>query len=269
MLINYPYLERRFNKSHFWCPCDTKENYKEEHNGEKNLYKPGDFMYTYNSLGFRCDDFNSPSDINILFLGCSFTEGIGLPAEETWAYKLLSIIRKETNKNIAYWNLALGGTGIDTQANLLYWFSKTKKIDYVFSLVPDLNRREYYFGENVTQYWCTRSSDNKSVDEVLLDNSYTLYQNLRSLMLIESIISDNIKMYCSTWCFTSLKEILKREEFKSLNYFPSVSTGKPLARDGMHPGPAYHTSLSLLFWQRIKHHFVDEPPFTGFNLPRS
>src|SRR4249919_209292 len=172
MIEFYTFLGERANKTDLWCPLDTIENYKRYDKEYKslNLYKPGDFTYIFNNHGFRCDNFELSSDLNIVFLGCSVTEGIGLPVEDIWAYQLLSKIRQKTNKNISYWNLALGGTGIDTQSFLLHWFSRMIKIDYVFSLIPGLFRREYLFNINYIQLWNIRSRNHPAVDELFSDN---------------------------------------------------------------------------------------------------
>lgn len=82
-----------------------------------------DISYDYNSLGHRCKDIK---DINldnyILFSGCSHTEGIGLKLEKTFPYLVAERL------GIDYYNLAIGGSGLDTMTyNLVTWISKVKK----------------------------------------------------------------------------------------------------------------------------------------------
>ncbi|MFI5407119.1 MAG: hypothetical protein ACHQ1D_11495 [Nitrososphaerales archaeon] len=258
MIEFYSVLKERANTTHLWCPIDTEENYKIYHKDLKSLnpYKPGDFTYVFNDHGLRCDNFTLPSDINIVFLGCSVTEGIGLPVEDTWSYQLLSKIRQKTNKNIPYWCLALGGTGIDTQSSLLHWFSKINKIDYVFSLIPSLSRREYLFNNNNNiQYWNIYLKNRILIDELFCDDNYQFYETYRSLMIIESIISNRAIMHCTSWDTSESRDIFYKKELNSLNYFPSVIQTTEHARDGCHPGPTYHKKLANIFWDKVEHLF--------------
>src|ERR1700756_242977 len=116
-------ISARSNQTLDWLPSDTAENYVKKNKFGPNLYQPDTFKYKFNSHGFRCDEFNLTSELPVVFLGCSSTEGIGLPLGHTWAYQLHQKIVGKTDLKIPYWNLALGGTGIDTQAHLLYWLS--------------------------------------------------------------------------------------------------------------------------------------------------
>jgi len=257
MIEFYSNLKHRANTTELWAPTDIEENYKIFHRDRKspNPYKPGDFTYSYNNHGLRCDNFDLPSDINIVFLGCSVTEGIGLPIEDTWSYQLLSKIRQKTNKNIPYWNLAIGGTGIDTQSSLLHWFGKINKIDYVFSLIPSLSRREYLFNHDHIQYWNIYLKNHIPIDELFSDDNYQYYQTYRSLTIIESIVSNRATMYCTSWDLSNATDILHKKELSSLNYFPSVIQNIEHARDGCHPGPTYHKNLANEFWTRTEHLF--------------
>ena len=58
------------------------------------------FQYRLNSNGFRSDHFKKldTSNINILFAGCSFTFGEGLPEEYTWPRLLENNIKHKTKK---------------------------------------------------------------------------------------------------------------------------------------------------------------------------
>jgi hypothetical protein len=250
------YLKFRANTSDEWATSDTLENYKEYHDFYKsyNLYKPKDFLYKYNDYGFRCDDFSSPTDINIVFLGCSVTCGIGLPIEQVWSHLLLEKIRKKTNKNITFRNLAVGGTGLDIQSTNLYWFNRLNKIDYVFALFPALIRRDYFFKDDKIKTW-NASTILDLGSTLFMDEHYRFYQNYRSLAIIESIATDGATTYCTSWDDSSKTDIFNLKEFSSLNYFSHSINSTEYARDGMHPGPTYHRILADLFWNKIEHLF--------------
>jgi len=122
-----------------FCGSDTEELFN------KNLKtKPIDWYYrnnpiTYqrNNYGHRCKNIE---EINLnnyfLVIGCSHTEGIGLYLEDTYSY----LLSKEINYD--YYNLALGGTGIDIlQYNLLTWYNKIQqKPKFIVLQNPNNNR---------------------------------------------------------------------------------------------------------------------------------
>lgn len=86
-------------------------------------YRTAEITYNNNSLGHRSiDPKNLNLDNYILFTGCSHTEGIGLELEKTYPYIVADKLGCD------YYNLALGGTGIDAMMhNLSLWLGKTKE----------------------------------------------------------------------------------------------------------------------------------------------
>lgn len=52
------------------------------------------FIYEFNSHGYRCSEFNTYDDNYILVFGCSHTEGVGLAYEDIWC----NILAKKLNK---------------------------------------------------------------------------------------------------------------------------------------------------------------------------
>ncbi len=100
-------------------------------------YRDKEIIYSYNNLGHRSKNIEDVDlDNYILFTGCSHTEGIGLELDKTYA----NIVAKELNCD--YYNLALGGSGIDTMMhNLNLWLHTIKKQPkYIICQWPDPNR---------------------------------------------------------------------------------------------------------------------------------
>jgi hypothetical protein len=101
--------------------------------------KPGCITYTYNSRGFRDREFdNEPSGIA---LGCSFTKGVGIPAENTWPAQLSNLLK--TN----IWNLGVGGGSLDTAYNILEHYLDELNVQFVVLGVPPMDRFEFFCGE--------------------------------------------------------------------------------------------------------------------------
>ena len=87
-------------------------------------YRFNEVTYDINNLGHRSKNIEDIDlDNYILFTGCSHTEGIGLELEKTFPYATANSL------GIDYYNLALGGSGIDVMThNLLMWIHTVKKL---------------------------------------------------------------------------------------------------------------------------------------------
>jgi len=92
--------------------------------------------YTFNTHGFRCEEFDTrPS---WLALGCSFTEGVGLGIEDVWP----TLLAAQTNSHI--WNLGVGSSSLDTCFRLLDYYIDKLNVQGVFLLTPPEHRVEIF-----------------------------------------------------------------------------------------------------------------------------
>lgn len=101
------------NQSINWLSTDTEENYNanlsvkyKKENIIKNNLSNTSFNYSFNSYGFRCNEFVLNN--SIMFLGCSITLGVGLPFDLTWP----AIVSKSLGLECA--NLGQAGGTPDT-----------------------------------------------------------------------------------------------------------------------------------------------------------
>jgi|LakMenEpi03Aug12_release.lakeMendotaPanAssembly.Ray.scaffolds.fasta_scaffold385105_1 hypothetical protein len=260
-----PSIQSRANTTTEWLGSDTLCNYEAISSRFPNHYSQHDIEYKFNGHGFRCDEFNMPSEIPIVFLGCSLTEGIGLRQTETWSYLLLEKIRQKTNKNIPYWNLGLCATGIDTQARNLYFLSTilNTKIKFVFSLIPPICRREYKVESNKYRNWVPNWVDSAApigtnVNTLFTDSYFSTHQTERSLMTIDSICRQNgAKMCCTSWerAPNNFKSLF--DSFPLIDSFQINFQSNDFARDGSHPGPLFHQKLAELYWNHVEKYFVN------------
>jgi len=104
---------------------DTEELYAQNLKSKPNdwYYRTNQISYIRNSNGHRCREIKDIDLSNyILYAGCSHTEGIGLELEKTYPYMLSKLV------NCDYYNLGIGGTGIDVLLhNLIVWFGTVKQ----------------------------------------------------------------------------------------------------------------------------------------------
>ena len=75
-------------------------------------------------------------DNYVLFAGCSHTEGVGLELEKTFPYLVANDLGME------YYNLGLGGSGIDIMThNLMMWIHTVKKLPKALVIMwPEISR---------------------------------------------------------------------------------------------------------------------------------
>ena len=255
-----PIMSRK-NTTSFWCPGDTIENYSPIlKTGIPNKYTPTDITYKFNEYGFRCDSFNLNSELPIVFLGCSYTEGTGLPIDKVWSSLLLNKIREKTNKEIPYWSLALGGKGIENQVSILYDFVQIHSPKYVFCLFPPPGRRDYWV-DSKEQVWIPNPIRHKNqpfVDKLFSDPDYIKHEDhrsVRTLSLIQQTIPES-KIVATCWDKTLSKDTSIFYEtlasFSNITYFifPDFRN-QDLAKDNQHPGEDYHRIVANIFWRQV------------------
>lgn len=199
------------------------------------------FEYRYNSAGFRCDEFDlRPS---FLALGCSFTEGIGLPIEQAWPTLLGEQI------GLYPWNLGVGGSSIMWCARLIEPAILKVRPSVVALLVPPLMRVDVvdFLGLSNT-YIAENQSDLHSIGGVvLITSSYlknwfahhenaTLAQK-QSMLYIESI--------CQKYNVPLIVDFLENRKLAPME------NQNDLARDLMHLGKGHHTAIARMFQEQI------------------
>ena len=127
------------NQEHYWYSIDTEKKYKTNLKKnysllERNGWIDNRFTYKFNSEGFRSEEFQD--EPGLLCLGCSFTQGIGLPYEYTWPYFLSKKL------NLACWNLGIPGGSNDTAFRLGSHYIPKLKTKIVALLSPPMDRLE-------------------------------------------------------------------------------------------------------------------------------
>jgi hypothetical protein len=142
--MNLEYGSHYFDCTLTWSGTDTVERWN-EHNKKKktreqliNLgYTDKCITYNYNEYGFRTENFHDKGN-SIIFLGCSFTEGVGVRYKDTMA----NVVSKKLNLDGI--NLAVGGGANDTSFRIAnYWIEKLKPSIVVFQ-PTDFSRLETF-----------------------------------------------------------------------------------------------------------------------------
>ena len=236
-----------YNKDFKWWPCDDENTY----DPINNAYGPNDITYSFNSNGFRCDNFNIESDKRILFLGCSHTNGIGLPLEHTWPYILLGYINKETDYNIPLWNLATGGVGLDTQVRLYYHYGLKLKPQLVFGYFPAY-RRELYYNDDRWLAPFNSSHPKINFDNIpyIVDPRIIHYETEKNMCFLDIMLKmNNTKMIHNNWTLYGEAEPIY-DNFQ-IRHNINLHFDKK-ARDKLHCGHASHVKFAKEIFENYK-----------------
>ena len=225
MNINYKSVYAEFaNQTIDWISGDTREAY------ESNLVNRKSFLdrhgwlsnsvsYTFNSNGFRCEEFTS--DPSALFLGCSFTLGLGVNAFHSWA----SIVSESLNLRCI--NLGQAGGSCDTAFRLgSHWIPKlTPKL--VVLLTPSAHRQELIEKEMIHFFTPHRAHQDRFspyLDTWLSDETNSTMNVLKNTLALEYICGQH--------------------NIKFIKYDASNFKKLDVARDLAHPGTASHAELA-------------------------
>jgi hypothetical protein len=212
-------------------------------------YKAEDVIYYFNDHGFRgtekIGDNSSPS---VGTFGCSFTFGIGLPADDTYPM----LFGKHLGSRV--YNFGVPGGSMNKATRYYSLASQYQHFDHVIFLIPHIGRmeipREYKnvpYGTNLIPNWKFTSP----IDEAMRRRTYTVFDNmfleydtLRNISHCINIArANNTKIYFSSWdptTFEVLRRYLGDDTNMIIPYFQTIEFSRPvrinMARDGFHPG---------------------------------
>jgi len=175
-----------------WLPMDTEELYlKNLKNRYEDLKSNGwidnHFTYDFNSLGFRCKEFTDAS--SIMYLGCSYTIGIGLPVEHIWP----ELVSKELNLKCV--NLGIGGASLDTVFRLCLGYIDKIKPKIIILLIPPGIRYELVSSDRI-DHFVVQSAD-EYYYRWAIDKNNNYFNQQKNILAIEMLCKyRNIKFIC-------------------------------------------------------------------------
>ena len=277
----------RANQTHQWCsPHEASEYFKQSKKSKEVTYGPDDFNYKFNSLGYRSDDFVNDDSFKILYSGCSFTEGVGLPVEHTWAFQLNELIQRNFGIKMKYHNQAIGGNSSDAIFRLMTLLLEYEKFkpDLVIILFPPAARTEMFASDKsdsaIFQYLPNHEPDHLTFEEKVNYNNYkkaSIFKN-QTLSLIRNMVAvyqlchaHGIPVKMATWDVfewmagpnkpdpilqfrdllpTFLQDVFIPEKFlrrdASINKFPQT-----VARDFAHPSPNANYIFASVMYKHL------------------
>jgi len=186
-----------------WIPADSYEKYTEnfnKHSRNKDstyfrsllFYKDNPIEYNINEYGFRDDPLDTkPQEVDV-YLGCSFSFGIGNHLEHVWTYKLQKYL------NFPNINASVPGTGVITHYRMLVMLSKKYKIRNVFHFTDFEQPRIEWFKEvlNETKFNKSKYHNLLPTDETVTPEQVENMFNDRNITLMQHLCKYAIKGFC-------------------------------------------------------------------------
>lgn len=168
--------------SHPFIHRVVEENYRKYFNDS-----PEPVLGIFNDFGQRCDDFKKDhgDKLHVLYAGCSFTYGEGVPIDLSWS----GIVHEYINSYIAdtsgYFNVGKGGLNFKRIQNQIMGYIKySGKPDIIFINLPEIGREFVEYRSSLRLF-----NDNK-------DNIDNLKKQIPSTILSfrENLV--NFKIMC-------------------------------------------------------------------------
>ena len=240
-----------------WSGMDHQDNLNK--NPQRAEWVNVDISYQYNPQGFRCADLNNflGKQVNIA-LGCSFTEGVGLPIEYAWP----SLGEQHTEYPVL--NLGLGGAATDSIARVLTNVSGLFDIQTVYILWPPIYRLEHYMLLDQTRKVITSKvyKNGKAVEPVnairKIETLYPMDSNPEHVWAMAIDMNEQrlyrnqiiVELLAKTYGFTVIQTTI---DHVSSTLRAKELTQLDFARDGVHWGAETQIGIAkiMLDSQRI------------------
>ena len=121
-----------------WVPADTSRQ-------ASGVYKDARITYKTNAHGWRSREIDPASpNKKIMFVGCSYTMGIGLPYEDVWTSVAAHRLEATLGEPVEQHNFGYGAHGNDFFAMVVHQVLPILKPDFLIVLFSDLSRRTVF-----------------------------------------------------------------------------------------------------------------------------
>jgi hypothetical protein len=250
--FNTPYhhfWKQTSGKTFDWFGTDSPRRYNELSGYSRNSIK-----YEFNHHGYRCEELQ-PSPI--LFIGCSYTIGIGLPLEDVWAHQVAK------HYQAPYINLAQQGGSFSYFQRTLVKTLSVMQPQKVVLLYPYNWRFEMVQDESLVAWTASgvhsglftgESRDRLYAYEQFRSHEQEEFEILKSLRTIEALCKPALLVH-SYWKYSENVQVSAWFERESSQIGLKVPTGdlnhqqrhtqlETKARDGSHPGRTLHSAFA-------------------------
>jgi hypothetical protein len=253
------------------------------HSGERRGYgmdSSGTKLYRFNSLGFRCAEFDKEARFRLFVCGCSYTFGTGLNEEETWPHLLARRLTadlglRDTDLNLQ--NFSQGGASNDYVSRTIVAQCGRAKPDLAIAYFTHNQRTEFLTAKGAVEIgrWTLRlaaqgraidagySSQDAlpSVDDLLdvatcylatHDKVNAYLAGLKNLLLAQYFFERHAIPFLMVWrhhadffsnrhgANPACAQLAEAVSQRHLCATDLLSSRTDYAADGAHPGPQSH-----------------------------
>jgi len=179
-------------------------------------------QYSTNDQGWRTPNHSEDKGTGTMFIGCSYTLGVGVALEDTWSHRVW-----KTKGTDCFWNLGIGGAGIDTMSRIFWHWAPILKPESVYVLPLFEPRREFATddGYHLVSTNSDREHDQRSMKEYF---HWPLEQRIHGLR-------------CRGWISSVASELNIPVTWVDDYSIPPYDSG---GADGKHPSSEWHAKLA-------------------------
>jgi hypothetical protein len=219
-------------------------------------YREDDITYEFNPLGYRCPDFGEAADTRILSIGDSCAFGVGLAQADLFHERFAQRLREASGRSVVNWNLAGPDKSADYVARMLQLAVPILQPHIVLILFPPFSRRECMAADGrLLDFGLDVKLDRNTAHPVTvemfkdltdlaspLDDELNFFRNYRSVAML---------LQRRAWLFGFVAAPGSTQVTAHIDVARYGGTLEQLdmSRDGIHPGPESHASLSESFWE--------------------
>jgi len=232
-----------------WFSSDSRENYLARGNRDFSEESIG---YEFNSLGYRGPELErADGEAAVLFLGDSFTAGIGLPWEGVWTTLLVERLALLWGKPVRQFNLAWPATSCDYPPMMVHQTVELLNPQAVFVLwtlraritwFPDATR----FVRLMPHYYFDNELHRKSHEAYLrlATPSNAFFNFVRNVLMVsERLARLDIPFY---WGTVEPMSVDLLRAYLPIDGFIGTLQPCDAARDNEHPGLRTHAHFADL-----------------------
>lgn len=236
--------------------------------------------YYFNSLGFRCEEFDPDAPVKLFVCGCSNSFGVGLELEESWPFlfkQKLAEQRGLPTSSVNLMNFSQGGASNDYVTRTLLEQSARVRPDVIVAGFTHMRRFELFdemttihFGPIVLEELARaggKYADLKKLGEFLILGTDEIQQKMRmirNVLLLQYFCRSRdipfVFFFFESWFRKDLPSALSipstQPLFEQIDFssFVPIERGMRVDRaaDGLHPGPRTQGLLAEAAWTTFR-----------------
>jgi hypothetical protein len=227
-----------------WLHSDSEANYVKRGNKE---FSPESISYEINNFGYRSDEFDETGSVPaLMFIGCSYTLGIGIPWESLWSTIVTNHFQTAWGTPVRQYNLAWSGTGGDHVAMIVHQCVDILKPQAIFVLWSYINRLTWFETPRRRHHFFPNSSSIPETEHTaflrLSTNANAFFNFVKNYnFVVWRLKAVGVPFFCGTYENFDVETL---KHYVPTNSFAGRWRRLDLARDNQHSGVQSHARFA-------------------------